>query len=320
MTEAPPPARADPRAPAPLREGLDALAALDPEYDVTAGLGRFEATLAEQGGGPPGGGTPKRVAWVVAAVLVVGGAAAVARYSGTDAGEVSRTGEPRSPTRLEAAGERPPDEPLEVSRVESSTAVPGPIRAPGRERTSKAATSSTAAMHAMTPAAEPSAVEPFAAEPSAAGKRDDPHPRKRAEGSRRGSTPGSRGSSSGSAESGASAGGSPAGGASAGASPAGASSVGDDALAREMKLLNAARKHVAAGRHGAALGSIQVARRSIDPRHFDEEWDALEILALAGSGRLDRAERLASPFVVRHPQGRFNASIEQALERARRRK
>lgn len=88
----------------------------------------------------------------------------------------------------------------------------------------------------------------------------------------------------------------------------------EDPLMREMKLLNATRKHVAADRNADALTSIAEARE-LPTRRFDEEWQALEILALAGAGKLDRARALAEPYLARHEGGRFNASIEQALGR-----
>ena len=85
-----------------------------------------------------------------------------------------------------------------------------------------------------------------------------------------------------------------------------------DPLLREMKLLNATRKHVAARRHGEALAAITRAR-ALPKRRFGEEWEALEILALAGAGRLQRARALAEPYLARHRGGRFNASIERAV-------
>lgn len=86
----------------------------------------------------------------------------------------------------------------------------------------------------------------------------------------------------------------------------------EDPLMREMKLLNATRKHVAADRNADALTSIAEARE-LPTRRFDEEWQALEILALAGAGKVDRARALAEPYLARHEGGRFNASIEKAL-------
>lgn len=93
--------------------------------------------------------------------------------------------------------------------------------------------------------------------------------------------------------------------------------VEDDSLAREMALLDSTRRQIVGGEASSARETIALARSTLARLRFDEEWDALEILALAGAGELSRAESRASAFLVAHPNGRFNASIEAALDRAR---
>ena len=66
--KSPLPAREDPSTPAALREGLDALAGVEPPYDVAAGAARFEARLREP---PLPSGATRSTASVKLVVVVV---------------------------------------------------------------------------------------------------------------------------------------------------------------------------------------------------------------------------------------------------------
>jgi hypothetical protein len=250
---------------APLREGIDALRDLDPDYDVASGAARFEASLGATPKAPSGGSL--RSLRIVTALLIVAGTvagtAAVVAWMGRD------------------------PEPIATRAVEAPTQPAAEVEPDARPAPPPAPVVPIALAATPTPApAEARALASTEPKPAPAPVRGESRPRTRPH-------PGA-----------------PATPASDDA-PAGADV--DDALAREMALLNAARKQVGAGEARTALGSITTARASFPALRFDEEWDALEILALAGAGRLDDARRLARPFLAGHTGGRFNASIERAI-------
>lgn len=246
---------------APLREGIDALRDLDPDYDVASGVARFEASLGATPRAPAAGSL--RSLRIVTALVIIAGAVV-----GT-AAVVASTG--RDP------------EPIATRAVEAPTPVAAEVEPDARPAPPPAPAEPVALAGTPSPAlADAPAVAPTGPEPAPNPARGPTRPRTRPS-----ATPPSN--------------------------DAPDESDADDSLAREMALLNAARKQVGAGEAGTALGSITTARASFPALHFDEEWDALEILALAGAGRLDDARRLARPFLAGHTGGRFNASIERAI-------
>lgn len=231
-----------------LRTGVDALLALEPDYDVDAGVQRFQRTVGD--GTATASRFGARARLVIVAAVVVAAAAVIGARSRVPAQALAPGLSALPPVALPVA---PPPESIAI-------AAPVEIRNVAVERAS--------------PPAEPKATpKPRRARAPAAPQPDAP---------------------------------------TEATAPA-----DDDSLAREMALLDEARRHLVGGEAIAARKTIASARSELARLRFDEEWDALEILALAGAGELARAESRASAFLVAHPNGRFNASIEAALARAR---
>lgn len=288
MTQVPP-ARADPEAPPALRDGLDALAGLDPQYDVAAGAARFEATLGK--GPPPSGpgtasgsvsGTPG-LTLVIAAALVVGVGAAWWGLAGPGDGEDAAA---------TAAADAPHPGPREVVAETSQEAGEDVEPAPGP---SEPDTIDSPA------AAQPRPVERSldATKPPPVGDADSERAHRKGR-TGRAAAPSAPASD-------------PAKSRTAAATGDQADDGDADRFVAEMKALNEARKHVKAGRGAAGLRAVSAARKAFPERRFDEEWQALEILSLAAAGRTADAQRLGDPYLHRHPGGRFNASIEHAI-------
>lgn len=84
-------------------------------------------------------------------------------------------------------------------------------------------------------------------------------------------------------------------------------------LARELELIAKARKALASGDHQRALTSSQRSLDEFPQGTFTEEARALEILALVGLGRRDRAQALATRFRTLHPNSALDRRIEDAL-------
>ncbi len=270
---APLPARDDPSTPAMLRQGLDALVELNPSYDVDAGLARFEGASAASAA-PSTGAVVLKI--VVGSFLLVLGGIALAVI----------TGEPDavdSPAVANVAPTTANNPDAAELRGTDPRATNNPVPQP---HDADAQSSEAPAMLASTDPVTDPVTDPAQDTAQDRGVVAMRSPQRRP---RRGAqlTP------------------SPT---AAPEAPAQA-----DPLLAEMQLLNATRKQVSAKRYRAALASVAAARELSVPRHFDEEWDALEILALAGSGHLEHAQRLATPYLERHARGRFNASIERAL-------
>jgi len=244
------PARRDPSTPNALRQGLDALAGIDPPYDVAAGAARLDARIAGAPAPVAATSTGSTKLLVVLAVVMLG--AAIGWLLTDDGHEEQAFASPAAradaiPVQPTAPAATPP--PPSPTQPDNADPPPAPER----------------------PAPRSESVDPPAVEV----------PKERTRRRRPRSEPESK--------------------------------PDEDPLMREMKLLNAARKHVAAGRYVAALSPISAAN-ALESRRFGEEWRALEILALAGSGKLERARSLAEPYLRQHPSGRFNAKIERALE------
>ena len=229
-----------------LRAGVDALLALEPDYDVDAGAQRFEHALRSGPASTPGISPRGRLAIVTVVVAVVG-----AGLFGAWPSEL-----PSTPT----------------TGFGALAGAPPPVTPPPVRTDAVAIVAQSDPPRASTPVAEPAKI---ATKPRRSRTRAS---------SERAVVP---------------------------AEP-------DDTLAREMALLDTTRRQIVSGKASSASATIEVARTSLARLRFDEEWDALEILALAGRGELARAESRASAFLAAHPNGRFNASIEAALERARR--
>jgi hypothetical protein len=248
MIDRQPPADSHPA----LRRGVDALLALEPDYDVDAGAQRFERGLGNGTAQAPGLAARTRLV-IVTAVVVLAGAAVV----GMRAAEQPRTLAPVLASMPSAPSVEPA---LSAPIDDRAVAIAEPVELP------------------IAVATAPLVAAPKSSKPARARARAQTQPETVA------------------------------------AEPA---PTDDDTLVREMALLDTARKHLVAGKAEAARETIAVARTTLTRLRFDEEWEALEILALAGAGELGRAEARASAFLVAHPNGRFNASIERALDRAR---
>ncbi|MBC8073755.1 MAG: hypothetical protein IAG13_35875 [Deltaproteobacteria bacterium] len=235
-----------------LRAGVDALRSLEPDYDVEAGLQRFEHAVGSDSAPAP---VRKRFAIVTAAVVL-----AAAALVGARASESSRSLAPGLVSLTPVASAPPVDLPASAPLEPIVTPVE-------RTRTMETAMLAAEAKVASKPrrarASAPARPEPQAVD----------------------------------------------------AAPA-----ADDSLAREMALLDKTRREVVAGEANTARETIARARTTLARLRFDEEWDALEILALADAGELTQAEARASAFLVAHPNGRFDDSIERALVRARARR
>jgi hypothetical protein len=248
MIDRQPPADSHPA----LRRGVDALLALEPDYDVDAGAQRFERGLGRGAAQAPGLATRTRLV-IVTAVVAIAGAAIV----GMRAPEQPRTLAPALASMPSAPSVEPtPPAPIDDGAIAIAEPVEPPIAVANAPLVAASKTSKPARARARAQT-QPEIV---AAEPAP---------------------------------------------------------TADDTLAREMALLDTTRKHLVARKAEAARETIAVARTTLTRLRFDEEWEALEILALAGAGELTRAESRASVFLVAHPNGRFNASIEAALARAR---
>ncbi len=230
-----------------LRTGVDALLALEPDYDVDAGVQRFERAVGS------GSATTSRFGARARLVIVTAVVVAAAAVIGT------RTREPAHALAPGLSSLAPVARPVAPPPEAIAIAAPVEIGSDAVER--------------APPPAEPKATpKPRRARAPVAAQPDAPPED---------------------------------------VAPA------DDSLAREMALLDEARRQLVGGEASSARKTIASARSTLTRLRFDEEWDALEILALAGAGELSRAESRASAFLVAHPNGRFNASIEAALARAR---
>ncbi len=255
------PARDDLSTSANLREGLDALAGLNPDYDVEAGLLRFEAASAT-GAAAAGGATLKLVLGSLLLVLAtaVGGGLLLAGGNGAArsvAVAVAPVVDTQSPGRPAEHSSRVP----EVGEVsEGSRIAAVPVEAKPSDQIK---------------------IEAPQVTPLPAVVASEPTPQRR-----------------------------PSGRVSRAPVP---KPEGPEPLLAEMQILNSTRKQVSSGHFTRALESIAAAHELEFPHHFGEEWEALEILALAGAGRLKDARKLATPYLSRHPRGRFNAPIERAL-------
>ena len=249
----PRPARTDPAADPSLRAGLEALAALEPNYDAVAGVQRFEAALVAA---PRWTGRAKLAVVTTVAVVLVGAAGLAARSSARPAAEAHASA---SLDPLVEAAQLDPLTPALAATVQVvGPATPKPPQ----------------------PLASGVADQPESRSPAVRPKRNPPRAQPEVPGRPAKSVP------------------------------------LDDVLTREMRLLNATRRQLAE-QPQSALWAIADARETISPLRFDEEWDALEILALAGADRLEEAERRAESFTSQHRNGRFDSSIASALDEAR---
>lgn len=84
-------------------------------------------------------------------------------------------------------------------------------------------------------------------------------------------------------------------------------------LARERRIIDAARSALAEGDVGGALGALQQHRRRFEKGMFVEERDALTIMALAKRGRNEQAAAQAERFNRRYPNSLFRGAIRAAL-------
>ncbi len=95
--------------------------------------------------------------------------------------------------------------------------------------------------------------------------------------------------------------------------PAPARRASGDTLAIEMRLVAEARRALDA-HPTQTLTLLDRADREIGHGTFDEEREALRILALARVERHDRAARLGHAFLAAHPSGLFSERVRQAIE------
>ena len=81
----------------------------------------------------------------------------------------------------------------------------------------------------------------------------------------------------------------------------------------EGELVLDARKALRAGRAGAALELVAKARRDFPFGTLAQERDALEIEALARSGRNEQARERARAFLARYPKSPYVKNVEAVL-------
>jgi hypothetical protein len=87
----------------------------------------------------------------------------------------------------------------------------------------------------------------------------------------------------------------------------------DDRFLREAKLVATARKQLAED-PAAALASTRRHAREFPKGALVEESHAIEIRALAKLGKTDAAQRKASEFLARFPDGPHAAAVRRAIE------
>jgi hypothetical protein len=91
---------------------------------------------------------------------------------------------------------------------------------------------------------------------------------------------------------------------------------GDDALGRDLVLLERARVALGRGQYPAALAAVnEHAERFAS--HGVEEREAIAIQAHAGLGDHQTAERRSARFLARHPNSFFRPTIEATLRQMR---
>lgn len=98
----------------------------------------------------------------------------------------------------------------------------------------------------------------------------------------------------------------------------GASSTSSEEIARERRLIEAARAAVTRGNVPIALDAINRHAEQFPSGRFIEEREAIRILALLAAGRVDAARQRANVFARRYPRSLFLRSIEQELSRRQR--
>jgi len=96
------------------------------------------------------------------------------------------------------------------------------------------------------------------------------------------------------------------------ATPTPSTSVASDrlaSLAEQQALLDVARAAFARGDYAATLKTLTIHAKRFSKSVLAEEREALQIKALAASGRMPEARALAASFRTRHPQSLLSPSI-----------
>ncbi len=84
-------------------------------------------------------------------------------------------------------------------------------------------------------------------------------------------------------------------------------------LEDELAAIDAARSELASGHPDAALARVQSYQRTFRAGRFSEEADALEIQALAASGRLSEARAKGERFLAAHPGSPYERRVRSSI-------
>lgn len=98
----------------------------------------------------------------------------------------------------------------------------------------------------------------------------------------------------------------------------GEDSTSSEEIARERRLIEAARAAVTRGNVPIALDAINRHAEQFPSGRFIEEREAIRVLALLAAGRVYSARQRAEVFARRYPRSLFLRSIEQELSRRQR--